>query len=234
MFNRDYFEREFKTEDPWSYNTSTSEHAKYLKQIDLTKLLVPEPRAILEIGCAEGIHTRMLALAFPQARIVAVDISPTAVARARQRCRRYSNVVFVDGDINLLLKRSVLPHHRYDVILQSESLYYMFLNHCIRFRLVGYVLALLNRLTPGGVFITCNSYSGVTRTVVSVYYGIFKLLSEPVYIKCEKIWYESRGAFWNCEIKAYRTRRKIAPTPVVDKIVDRSNNNKLTEKKSRQ
>lgn len=232
MFNRDYFEREFKTEDPWSYNTSPSERAKYLKQIDLIKLLVPEPREILEIGCAEGIHTGMLALAFPQARIVAVDISPTAVARAKQRCRQHSNVVFMDGDINLLLRRSILPYRRYDVILQSESLYYMFLNHCIRFRLVGYVLDLLNSLTPSGVFITCNSYSGVTRTIVSVYYGIFKLLSDPVYTRCDKIWYESRGAFWNCEIKAYRTRTKVVRTPVAGEIVDRSNDRKLTEKSS--
>lgn len=206
MFNRDYFEKEFQTEDPWSYNTSTSERAKYIKQIELIKSLVAEPKAILEIGCAEGIHTQMLALAFPQTRIIAVDISPTAVARARQRCQQHSNVVFVDGDINLLLRHSVLPLHQYDVILQSESLYYMFLNHCIRFKLVGYVRDVLDSLAPSGIFITCNSYSGVTRTAVSVYYGLFKFLSQQVYTHFDKIWYESRNAYWNFEIKAYRRK----------------------------
>jgi SAM-dependent methyltransferase len=217
MFNRDYFEKKFQTEDPWSYKKSASEQAKYVKQIDLIKSLVPEPGTILEIGCAEGMHTELLAQTFPGASIVAVDISPTAVARARQRCRQLPNVVFLDGDINPLLMQCVLPYRRYDVILQSESLYHMFPNHCLKFLLAGYVRNILDHLAPGGVFITCNSYSGVTRTIMSVYYGLFKLFSEPVYTKCEKLWYESRNAFWDCEIKAYRTRTKKAPTPVSDR-----------------
>jgi SAM-dependent methyltransferase len=228
MFNRDYFEREFKTEDPWSYRKSASEHKKHLKQIDLIKALVPEPVDILEIGCAEGIHTELMAKTFPRARIVAVDISPTAVARARQLCQAQPNITFIDGDINRLLRENTLPSTVYDVIIQSESLYFFFPGHLLRFRLVGYVKDLLNLLKPGGVFITCNSYSGVTRPVVSIYYGIFKFLSEPVHTSSEKIWYELRGAFWDCELKAYRTRRKIANNSKENRTTGRDVKGKIT------
>jgi malonyl-CoA O-methyltransferase len=44
------------------------------------------PRRILELGCGTGLLTEALLSIWPSASVVAVDIAPEMVARARQRC----------------------------------------------------------------------------------------------------------------------------------------------------
>lgn len=45
----------------------------------------PAPRAILEPGCGTGLYTRLLLAAFPRAKILGVDISPTMLQVARRK-----------------------------------------------------------------------------------------------------------------------------------------------------
>ena len=112
------------------------------------------------------------------------------------------------GDIDRLLKQGGLPHQPYDVIIQSESLYYMFLSHVVHLRIKDYVHNLLDILKTGGIFCTCNSYAGITRSVVSVYYTIFDRLAEPVLSKTYQEWFDSKEAYWSYEIKTYRRPEK--------------------------
>lgn len=204
VFGRSYFEKEFERCDPWRLNNCNGQYLKYLRQIELIRSLTPEPSTILEIGCAEGKHTVMLAQAFPRAVLTGLDISAKAVARAGELCSGLPNVRLQQGDIDRLLRCGDLPLNRYDVILQSESLYYMFAGHVLRFRLRGYVQDLVDALNPRGIYVTCNSYAGVTKTVVSAYFAALQSVAKPAAVRSYRDWFDSSPGYWNYEVRAYR------------------------------
>jgi malonyl-CoA O-methyltransferase len=57
---------------------------------------------IIEIGCGTGYFTQLLAEAFPQAEIIAIDICHQAVAAAQSRLRHCSRLEFLVADGELL------------------------------------------------------------------------------------------------------------------------------------
>jgi predicted TPR repeat methyltransferase len=73
-----FFEELWKRGDPWQFATSEFEKAKY--EIEIESLRGRRYSRALEIGCGAGCFTRSLATIAD--RIVAVDISPTAIAQA--------------------------------------------------------------------------------------------------------------------------------------------------------
>ena len=84
----EHFERLARgSEDPWDYATSEYEQGKYRRTLDY----LPERTGrTLELGCSVGVFTAMLA---PRCEpLVAVDFSPTALARARERLGDAGNV----------------------------------------------------------------------------------------------------------------------------------------------
>lgn len=101
--------------DPWSFETSRYEAEKYAHTL---ASLPPGPVAsALEVGCSIGVLTAMLA---PRCdRLLAVDVSETALAAARARCAALPQVRF---------ERRVLPAGfppgRFDLVLLSEVVYY--------------------------------------------------------------------------------------------------------------
>jgi peptidoglycan/xylan/chitin deacetylase (PgdA/CDA1 family) len=113
------FEAEFAEEDPWQYG-SAYEQRKYEETL---ALLPRRIRSALEVGCAEGVFTQMLAERVD--RLTAVDISPTAIARARARSANLGNVEFLQLDLF-----SSEPFDgddlegRFDVVVCGEVLYY--------------------------------------------------------------------------------------------------------------
>lgn len=88
-FDRHYFERVFVARpDPWHY-TNAYEQTKYRQ----TLALVPSPavETALEIGCAEGRFTQLLA---PRVgNLTAADISEVALRRAAARCDGLQNAL---------------------------------------------------------------------------------------------------------------------------------------------
>jgi SAM-dependent methyltransferase len=111
----EHFERLAReSEDPWDYATSDYEQAKYGETLDY----LPERCGrTLELGCSVGVFTAMLA---PRCEhLVAVDFSPTALARARARLRG------ADG-VELLRRRlpEEMPAGPFDTIVCAEVLYY--------------------------------------------------------------------------------------------------------------
>ncbi|HUV02366.1 MAG TPA: class I SAM-dependent methyltransferase [Desulfobacteria bacterium] len=75
-WGKEYFDEKFEREDPWEFFTSDYEQRKYRRQIDVIKDHISGSlNAILEVGCAEGVHTRMLAKVFPYVEITGLDIS---------------------------------------------------------------------------------------------------------------------------------------------------------------
>jgi SAM-dependent methyltransferase len=111
----EHFERLAReSADPWDYATSEYEQRKYRVTLDH---LPARTGRTLELGCSVGVFTAMLA---PRCEsLVAVDFSPTALARARARVGESAGVEF--------LRRRLpedMPEGPFDTIVCAEVLYY--------------------------------------------------------------------------------------------------------------
>lgn len=83
--NPSYYEDFYRIPDPWHYETG-DDRKRHLLAASMLERARPEGfRRALEIACAEGIFTEMLARRCDE--LVAVDYAPTALQRARQRVR---------------------------------------------------------------------------------------------------------------------------------------------------
>jgi SAM-dependent methyltransferase len=74
---------------------------------------------ILEIGCGFGRITRLLAEAFPQANIMALDLSPDQLANARDYCGKKPNISFQQYDF---YSTAPFPGRDYDAVIAVEVL----------------------------------------------------------------------------------------------------------------
>ena len=113
----DYFEALFRDKrDPWDFETSPYEAAKY----DHTLAALPRERfgRALEVGCANGVLTARLGPRCDD--LLAIDVSETALAAARSRCRDQPQIRF---------EKRRLPHEAppgpFDLVLLSEMVYYL-------------------------------------------------------------------------------------------------------------
>jgi SAM-dependent methyltransferase len=111
----EHFERLARgSNDPWEYATSAYEQAKYRRTI----ACLPERiDSALELGCSVGVFTALLA---PRCeRLLAVDFSPTSLARAAER---------VGDRAGVELRQATLPEEMpigpFSAIVCSEILYY--------------------------------------------------------------------------------------------------------------
>ncbi len=77
---------------------------------------------LLEIGCGFGRITSLLAKAFPQSQITALDLSPDQLANARKHCGPASNITFEQYDFYSELP---FPGTDYDAVIAVE----VFLHH---------------------------------------------------------------------------------------------------------
>lgn len=112
-----YFERLYRAEaDPWAYATSPYEAAKYAA----TLAALPHPRyaSALEVGCSIGVLTERLAARCD--RLLAVDVSDAALARARRRCDRLCHVAFERRSLP-----AETPAGPFDLAVVSEVGYYL-------------------------------------------------------------------------------------------------------------
>ncbi len=111
-----YFEDLYRRHpDPWGFETSAYEHAKYGETLGA----LPAARFVraLEVGCANGVLTERLARQC--AELIAVDVSPTALAAAAKRCGSLPNVQFFCRRLP-----DEAPDGLFDLVLLSEIIYY--------------------------------------------------------------------------------------------------------------
>ena len=111
FFETMYAERE----DPWEFASSQYERDRYAAIV--RALGNRRYRRAFEPGCSIGILTPQLA-AFCD-RVEAMDISPTAAARARARCERLPNVQVLCGSLP-----EMIPDGEIDLVVFSEIGYY--------------------------------------------------------------------------------------------------------------
>jgi glycosyltransferase involved in cell wall biosynthesis/SAM-dependent methyltransferase len=141
---RAFWEDIFKKPDPWNY-LSAYEQEKYARQ----RAILPEGTigTALELACAEGLFTAQLA---PRVdRLIAADISATALGRAKEHCKTLENVSFEQLD----LISDALPEGL-DLIVCSEVLYYL----ADEAELERVAKRLVAALRPGGRIITAHAY----------------------------------------------------------------------------
>ena len=112
-----FFETMYRqNEDPWNFATSVYERDRYA-----ATLLALEGRRFeraFEPGCSVGVLTERLAAICDH--VDALDISPTAVRRTRERCRSLGNVTVTQGALP-----EAVPQQIFDLIVLSEIGYYM-------------------------------------------------------------------------------------------------------------
>lgn len=132
----------FTADDPWNYGGSQYERQKYEDTLEL----IPEIAGGtgLELACAEGHFTTRLAARV--GRLLATDISATALERARARAEGAGNVDFRQLDF----MRQPIPG-AYDLIVCSEVLYYA------GDRLRAVAAAIAERLKPGGLLVMAHA-----------------------------------------------------------------------------
>ena len=148
--DREYFEELYTTSpDPWNFETSDYERAKYRRTLDV--LGDRRFRRALEAGASIGVFTQMLARLCDE--LLAVDVSERAVAAARERLRGLEHV---------RVERRTLPEEMpegpFDLILASEVLYYF-----PREEMLAMLDAFETILAPGGALLAVH-WRRETRT----------------------------------------------------------------------
>src|SRR6201995_1784555 len=111
------FEARYRADpDPWGYLASEYERAKYAATLAACG---PGPfTCALELGGSIGVFSAMLA---PRCeRLVTVDVSPTAVARARSLLAEHTAAEAIVGSIP-----AAVPAVAFDLVVASEILYYL-------------------------------------------------------------------------------------------------------------
>lgn len=128
-------------EDPWDYAKVSYHRDRICNEVAILDAVRGAARfgKVLEVGCAEGIFTEMLA---PRCEsLLAVDISQVALARARRRLSADEHVRFAEWDLRV----DPMPDS-YDLIVMIHALEYIrnpVYIHRARTKLV-------NGLRPGG------------------------------------------------------------------------------------
>ncbi|MFC5824609.1 class I SAM-dependent methyltransferase [Nonomuraea insulae] len=148
---RRYFDWWHRNPDPWGYATESYELFKYRRTLEV--LPASGYRTILDVGCSEGLFTRQLAEAYPDARVTGLDISERALSRARAGAAR-SGIRFLAMD--LLAER---PEGVFDLVVCGEMLYY--LGGGARLRLASKRLSSL--ITVGGFLVLVHPWPGARR-----------------------------------------------------------------------
>jgi predicted TPR repeat methyltransferase len=113
---RTYFDKIYQGDaDPWSFESSEYEQRKYA--VTMASLPKSHYGSVFEPGCSIGVLTRMLASRCD--RLLATDVVPAALDRARRRVEDLPHVV---------VERRAIPEDwpegSFDLVVLSEIAYY--------------------------------------------------------------------------------------------------------------
>lgn len=146
---RRFFEELWSMGDPWDLETSALDRRRYERQIEL--LSDRRYGRTLEIGCAAGAFTRLLAPACDE--LLALDISPTAIARAKESVP----LPTVDFRVVNVMKFDAENSGPWDLVVLTETAYY--LGWLYPMFEVGWLAHALHGATkPGGRLLLANTF----------------------------------------------------------------------------
>jgi len=140
---RDYFDDMYaRHDDPWGFDSRWYEERK--RAVLLAALPRPRYRATLEAGCSTGALTALLAERSD--RVLAVDLAPAALERARTLLADRDNV-----DLRLAMLPDAWPEGAFDLVVLSEVAYYWAGSDLDR----GLTAAVAS-LSPDGHLVACH------------------------------------------------------------------------------
>ena len=135
----EYFDHVYRANaDPWNFAASPYEAAKYAA----TLAALPRTRygRALEIGCSIGVFTAQLAERCDA--LLSLDVAEAALAQARERCARLTNVRFERRGVPAEFPEAGGP---WDLVVIAEVGYYLDLADLHRLR-----AQTIASLAPGG------------------------------------------------------------------------------------
>jgi SAM-dependent methyltransferase len=137
------FERRYREDaDPWHFASSAYELNRY--DVTLRYLRRARYRRAFEPGCSIGILTSRLAERCDE--VLATEVSPSALARARARCADFNNVRFELHNL-----RDAPPAGPFDLVVFCELGCYF-----LREQLASIASTLATLLEPGGEFVAVH------------------------------------------------------------------------------
>src|SRR5207244_10318281 len=115
---RAFFEALWRNGDHWELETAGFEQKRFQRQLEL--LADRHYERALEIGCGAGVFTRQLACLTDH--VLAIDVAPAAIERARSLDGNASNIDYKVADVMELDLRAGSP---WDLVVLSETIYYL-------------------------------------------------------------------------------------------------------------
>lgn len=107
---------------PDNYDEFESKYG-FFQDLNAFLLKAVNPQAtnrILDIGCGTGASSMQLAKAFPTACVVGLDNSPAMLEKARDNCKSFQGLAFIEGDASALKDCIDEP---FDIIIYSASIF---------------------------------------------------------------------------------------------------------------
>ncbi len=148
-----FFDDLWKRGDPWDLESSEFEQGKYMRQREM--LSGRRYAHTLEIGCGAGWFTRFLARIAQ--KVVALDVAPSAIARARAAG---GDPEVVDFRVANVMDYDLRAEGPWDLVVMSETIYY--LGWLYPFFDVAWLASeLFVSTTGGGRLLMANTCGGV-------------------------------------------------------------------------
>jgi SAM-dependent methyltransferase len=120
----------------------------------LAEVLPPAPRRVLDLGCGDGRLAALVLASRPSVTdVVAVDISPPMLERARARLAGHAGVEVRTWD----LRDPLTPLGRFDLVVSGFAIHH--LEHPRKQELFAEVAG---QLEPGGVFVNLEVVASAT------------------------------------------------------------------------
>jgi SAM-dependent methyltransferase len=151
--------------DAWGYRDSP-QHRQRAEWI-LEALPGNRFTMALEVGCAQGFLTERIAARAE--RVVACDLSETAVRQAREHCRGLANAEFHVADI-----RRGFPGDGFDLCLFSDVLYYLSASETD-----GVLAEAAQKVAPGGFLLIANEWRQGAKGLTPPAYAFAVLDADP-------------------------------------------------------
>jgi len=147
-----FFNEAWRQGDPWQLETSPYERAKYARLLEL--LGDRRYRRVLEIGCGAGAFSRLLTQIARE--IVAIDVSPAAIARARA----FPPDPAISYHVANAMEHDPAAGGPWELVVIGETIYYLGWLYPL-FDLARFVRSLLESLQAGGRLLMANTHTGI-------------------------------------------------------------------------
>ncbi|MBT9160709.1 MAG: hypothetical protein AAGB97_04965 [Dehalococcoidia bacterium] len=97
-----------------------------------------------------------------------------------------------------------MPDQRFDIIIQSASLHYIFVRLVLRRKLHSYLSGISNRLEKNGILVTSNEINIQTRFMLQICYFILGKLCQPELAVNYREWSDFRRRYIKYDLKVFR------------------------------